>query len=86
MAVTNCCKFLLHDYTFHTFISDSVTECILYALCLSQRSVVEVEWTAIHKRNIYRRGHGGKVNIVSIVVELYCSNCVLSFIVTCRLI
>ena len=46
-------------FPFHTFIIDSV---IVHAFCFAQRSVVEVEWTAIHKKNIYRRGHGGKVN------------------------
>ena len=58
-------------FPFHTFINGSVTECILYALCFAQRSVVEVEWTAIHKKNIYRRGHGGKVSTASIVAGLY---------------
>ena len=82
-AVSFSCMII---FSFHTFINGSVTECILYALCFAQRSVVEVEWTAIHKRNIYRRGHGGKVNTASIVVELFYSNCVLTFTVTYRLI
>ena len=60
VAITNCCEFFLHGYIPVSCIHH--WQCILHAFCFAQKSVVEVEWTAIHKKNIYRRGHGGKVN------------------------